>query len=319
MKMKKVQVPNLNFNNISNNKTSYFSPNKNKVFNKYKYTELDSNITFKNKKIYVDLIRDSSQSLQNNIAITERGKTSSSRYTEPRFYRKNNLYLKQISKLKKPILYNKNIIDDDSHHFRINHINFMPSRNIMDQKLFSQYLKNDNSNKNTEQTLPIYLRYLYKIRGTNITSPFCIKARNESLYRSIYYKYLNSTFYEKRKVNNILNIKYAENEEIFKKKMRQINTILQKKGKKGKNSEFPNSEGKKLEKLNNQIQLMRRIFDYAFPEMVLSKVREERKKLENKGRNKIIKLPPYKSVDLDIEKNNKILTKNLLQSISIFK
>ncbi len=218
---------------------------------------------------------------------------------------------------------------------KINEVNFIPSPSLFNtSKLPSKNILNNLSDnkkpiikKNKkirhvnekEKNLPIYLREKYNIRGTNIISPFCIKARDESLYKRIFYTYFQKPIIVKKKgIQNKLNIIYAENEEKFKKKMKIINEKLKKEGKREKNAIFPNSVEYKLAKLEHKIKFIKKIVDYAYPEMVLTKLREANKMLEN-SRNKFNSLVPFKSADYQIEKNNKIITKDLAKSFVISK
>ena len=144
----------------------------------------------------------------------------------------------------------------------MNEVNFIPSpflintsklsklniiqsnfKTVRKRKKTKDNLKTENKKiKLEDENLPIFLRDKYNIKGTNIISPFCIKARDESLYKRIFYNYFKKPIIVKKKgVDNKLNIFYAENEEKFKKKMKKINEKIRKEGKKEKNAFFPNS------------------------------------------------------------------------------
>ena len=73
-----------------------------------------------------------------------------------------------------------------------------------------------------------------------------------------------------------------------------------------------------MAKIEHKIKFIKKIVDYAYPEMVLTKLREENKILEN-SRNKSKNLIPFKSADYQIEQYNKILTKDLTKSFIISK
>ena len=172
--------------------------------------------------------------------------------------------------------------------------------------------------KKKDDNLPIFLREKYNIKGTNIISPFCIKARDESLYKRIFYTYFKKPIIKKKGVDNKLNIIYAENEEKFKAKVKIINERIKKEGKKEKNAQFPNSVENKLANIKHKIKFMKNIVDYAYPEMVLTRVREANKILEySRKRNQ--NFIPYKSADYKVEQYNKILTNNLIKSFNISK
>ena len=63
---------------------------------------------------------------------------------------------------------------------------------------------------------------------------------------------------------------------------------------------------------------MKKIVDYAYPEMVLTRVREANKMLRI-SRNRADKLIPFKSEDNKLEQYNNIITKDLRKSIAISK
>ena len=93
---------------------------------------------------------------------------------------------------------------------------------------------------------------------------------------------------------------------------------MRKKGKKEKNAFFPNSIEYKLDKLKNKIKFMRKIINYAYPEMVLARIREANKMLEiKKNINK--NLIPFRSADNKLEQYNINLNKKLAKSFAISK
>ena len=266
--------------------------------------------------------------------FTERLKTSSTRFSRLELNKeKFNKLTKRLDKAKKKKL-NVNSIESllKAKKYRVNEVNFIPSPNLMNISLLSknkflnnlqnnqnQKMKEDKkSNNNKDNHLPIFLRDKYNIKGTNIISPFCIKARDKSLYKRIFYNYFTKSIIMKKKgVENKLNIVYAENEEKLKKKIKNINEKRRKQGKREKNAVFPNSVEYKLAKINHKIKFMKKIVDYAYPEMVLTRVREANKILDNSGNIK--NLPPFKSVDYHLEQYNKNVTKELSKSLNIQK
>ena len=181
-------------------------------------------------------------------------------------------------------------------------------------------IKKDNKeNKLKDENLLIFLIDKFNIKGTNILSPFCLKARDENLYKRIFYSYFRKPEIVKKKgIDNKLNIIYAENEEKFKKKIKIMNEKLKKEGKKEINSIFPNSIENKVALIKHKIKFMKKIVDYAYPEMVLTRIREVNKILEYR-RNKVKHLIPFKSEDNKLLQKNKILTKNLTNTFVISK
>lgn len=126
----------------------------------------------------------------------------------------------------------------------------------------------------------------YLIKGTKIVSPFCDFARDQYLYKKIFY------YQEKKKnlksdkfLDNKLNIIYAENEKQYKQNLIKLNEIYKKIGKnKTYKLEPPQSESK-LRALKKRVEFMKRIVDYTYPNMVLTKIREQDKITYEKNKN----------------------------------
>ena len=270
-------------------------------------------------------------------------------YSERTLYKKNikKILKKLYDKKKKKLNKNKNnfnLIKKNS----VNEVNFIPSPFLLDEsklltennmnlinekeknklikskeKIEYENRKNNEENKNNkkikDKNLPIFLREKYTIKGTNIISPFCLKARDEFLYKRIFYNYFkNPVDTKKIGVNNKLNIIYAENEEKFRKKIQIINKRIREEGKKEKNAQCPNSVEEKLTKIKHKIKFMKKIVDYAYPETLLSRVRESNKAKEN-SRNRFKNFPPYKSSYGTLEKYNQTETKTLTNLLTISK
>ena len=328
------------FNKLSPNVITHFSfnfsPTKDSISNTNYYNN-NSKYNIKNN----DLFSSYKIIIINDFVLNERLKTSSTRYTEQTFYkdkldkfRKSLEKKKKIIKLKKINSYSLSKMTKD----QVNEVNFIPSpflintskisklnliqnnlKNIKKRKKVNNFKIENKKINSKDENLPIFLRDKYNIKGTNIISPFCIKARDESLYKRIFYNYFKKPIIVKKKgIDNKLNIFYAENEEKFKKKMKKINEKIRKEGKKEKNAFFPNSVEYKLAKIKHKIKFMKKIVDYAYPEMVLTRVREANKILEN-SRNRTKNLIPFRSADNKILQYNKILTKNLAKSFVISK
>ena len=167
--------------------------------------------------------------------------------------------------------------------------------------------------------LPSYLKDKFNIKGTTLLSPFCIKARDQYLYKKIFYDLEPKKIGKNNGcVDNKLNIIYAENEFQFEDKIFKINKKLLKLGRKLIKPTQPNSEGRRLIKCQKKIQFMKKIVDYAYPNMVLARVREEKKKL-NKYKSLEQKLPSFKLADYNWKKKQKILDNSLTKSINVIK
>ena len=169
--------------------------------------------------------------------------------------------------------------------------------------------------------LPIYLREKYNIRGTCLLSPFCLKARDEFLYKKIFYDYeLRKKIKLTKIVNNKLNLLYSENERQYDEKLKKYNLKLKKQGKKKQHLEGPNPIEVKLFDMGRKVKFMKKIVDYAYPNMVLCKMREEKKLRNSRLRNAAaISLPPFKRADELKKIYERSLESHLKQSINIDK
>ena len=155
----------------------------------------------------------------------------------------------------------------------------------------------------------------YLIKGTNIISPFCDFARDHYLYKKIfYYSNMKKNLKSDSCLDNKLNIIYSENEKQYKQKLIKLNEIYRKIGKNKSYNLEPSESENKLRGLKKRVEFMKRIVDYTYPNMVLTKIREQDKKiyeLNNKLANVItskIKRNNYNIFNMQISKG---LTKSL--------
>jgi hypothetical protein len=313
------------------------------------YSMIPKNITNIHKDIQItdchlkDIIFNCSPKYLDNddYSSNERLITSSTQFSKlAQNKEKISKLTKRTDKRKNKNLNNFNTLINLTNN-KVNEVSFIPSPNLINTSLLAQkisflnYLKINKNKKEKEKNkkyksegkmkltikdkkLPIFLRDKYNIKGTNIISPFCIQARDDSLYKRIFHTYFTkSVIIRKEEVPNKLNIIYAENEAKLMKTISNINKKRRKQGKKDKNAIFPNSVGYKLGKIKNKIKFIKKIVDYAYPEMVLTRVREANKILES-TRN-MNKLPPFKSADYRLKQHNKIITKELSRSLNICK
>ena len=214
---------------------------------------------------------------------------------------------------------NNNAITFNNGFFNGMNIVYTPQSNDKHNILTDRGISYSNGYNFIPSNLPSYLKDKYNINGTNILSPFCIKARDQFLYKKIFYDLAPIKIAKcKGVVDNKLNIIYADNEYQFEDKVYKINKKMRKLGKKLVNPTQPNSEEENLIKVQKKIQFIKKIVDYAYPNMVLARVREEKKKL-NKHKSLEQKLPSFKLVDFDRKKKQKLLDKALGKSINIIK
>ena len=147
-------------------------------------------------------------------------------------------------------------------------------------------------------------------------SPFCKEARDEFLFNKIFnegsrQKTKNFEFF-----NNKLNIFYAENESQYNKKLKKYNDKLRLKGKRITHDIGPTKDQIKLNRIKNTLSFIKKIFDYSYPNMVLSKVRKSGKYSDKRALTQD-NIPPFKRAELLQKKRNDILEKYLKMSLNI--
>ena len=195
-------------------------------------------------------------------------------------------------------------------------VNNLNNVNINKFNFDKDRLHNILNKRNSLNELP--QEYEYNIEGTNILSPFCEKARDLFLYQKIFYYYnrkklpkLMSKF-----INNKLNICYADNEEKFNEIISKENLIKKEKGK-GKIMKIGKTEEeKRAESVNHKINFIKRVIDYAYPDVLVYRIKHKSKE------NKLIKIKRQKKIDEKFNFNKKftVSKKNaLLSSIQIEK
>ena len=197
-------------------------------------------------------------------------------------------------------------------------------------KNFENNEENDKNNQNNTQpgniysngynhiptNLPLFLRDKFNIKGTTILSPFCIEARDEFLFKKIFYEGERKKMSKRSNIiDNKLNIFYAPNHKQYVKNLIKFNEKLKKKGKKILQV-GPTPTEKKLNSIKEKMSFMKKIVDYAYPNMVLARVRETEK--VNKKRNKSeLSLPPFMKAEILQKQRNRILGDFLKQSFYI--
>ena len=164
--------------------------------------------------------------------------------------------------------------------------------------------------------LPLYLREKANIKGTEILSPFCKEARDEFLFNKIFNhgrRHIPKRF---EFINNKLNIFYAENENQYIKKLQKYNDKLKLRGKRITHEIGPTKDQLKLNRIKTSLSFIKKIFDYSYPNMILSKVRKSGKYSDKRTLTQN-NIPPYKRAELLEKKRNDILEKYLKMSINV--
>ena len=165
--------------------------------------------------------------------------------------------------------------------------------------------------------LPLFLRDKYNIKGTKVLSPFCIEARDEFLFKKIFNDEERKKLPNKYTIiDNKLNIFYADNHIQYYKNLMKHNAKMKKKGKKILHEVGPSSTEMKLNTIKNKMNFMKKIVDYAYPNMVLARVRESEKVYKKKNKSEI-RLPPFKKAELSQKERNNMIGNFLRQSINV--
>ena len=221
--------------------------------------------------------------------------------------------------------------DDDkmeihSLYNKINKDNIKEKNNLTNSDINNNNIYKNNFNKtqriyksNNLSNLPLFLREKANIQGTEMLSPFCKEARDDFLFNKI----INSDFNRKipkkfELINNKLNIFYAEHENQYDEKLKKINNKLRLKGKRVVHEVGPTKDQVRLDKIKTTLSFIKKIFDYSYPNMVLSKVRKTGKYHDKRALTEM-NIPPYKRAELLARKRNDILGNYLKMSINVQK
>ena len=166
-------------------------------------------------------------------------------------------------------------------------------------------------------SLPLFLRDKYHIKGTTVLSPFCIEARDEFLFKKIFYEGdIKNRLKRRDVIDNKLNIFYAENQKQYNKNLIKFNEKLKLKGRRVLHEVGPTPTEGKLSTIQNKMNFMKKIVDYAYPNMVLARVRESEKAYKKHSSNEF-NMPPFKKAEIKYKRNNKYLGDYLRESIKI--
>ena len=198
-----------------------------------------------------------------------------------------------------------------------NNLNEIKSNDINNNENYINNFKSlisDNYNF-VPKNLPMFLREKFNIKGTTILSPFCVEARDDFLFKRLLHdKEKKNILKRKDVIDNKLNIFYAENQNQFDKNVLKHNSKLKRKGKKIFYKVGPSQTEMRLTKMKSKMNFMKKIIDYAYPNMVLARVRQTEKIIR---KNNLSQLPPYKRVELMKKKKNVLFGDFLRKSINI--
>ena len=166
------------------------------------------------------------------------------------------------------------------HNLNKNKINKMS--NSMSQRYTIDCDKKDKNNtiiinKNTTQETN-NIKTINKKDTTNLLSQDAKHLKDLYLYKKIFfYSDKKKSVRSDKGLDNKLNIIYSENEKQYLKNISKLNAIYKKLGKKKiYNIELSQSE-KKVNALRKKVDFLKRVVDYTYPDMFLTKIKEQDK------------------------------------------
>ena len=138
------------------------------------------------------------------------------------------------------------------------------------------------------------------------------------LYKKIFYYSDKKKIKSENKLDNKLNIIYSEDETQYQQKLKKLNSLYKKLGKKKiYNMKLSQSENK-VKSLQRKVDFMKKVVDYAYPDMVLTKIKEHDKALFDKT----VSPPNIITSKINLKrynKNNNDISKDLEKSLNIQK
>ena len=192
----------------------------------------------------------------------------------------------------------------------------MTQRIILDSKPTT----NTTNDKNIKEKDKI--RLITKKCSANLLSPSKQISKDMYLYKKIfYYSDKKKTIRTEKELDNKLNIIYSENEDQYIKNINKLNEIYKLLGKKKiYNIELSQSENK-VKNLQKKVEFMKRIVDYTYPNMVLTKIKEikEQDKTINVKSGVHLKIITSKVNRKNYNKNNTKIGQGLIKSLNIQK
>ena len=192
----------------------------------------------------------------------------------------------------------------------------MTQRIILDSKPTT----NTTNDKNIKEKDKI--RLITKKCSANLLSPSKQISKDMYLYKKIfYYSDKKKTIRTEKELDNKLNIIYSENEDQYIKNINKLNEIYKLLGKKKiYNIELSQSENK-VKNLQKKVEFMKRIVDYTYPNMVLTKIKEikEQDKTINVKSGVHLNIITSKVNRKNYNKNNTKIGQGLIRSLNIQK
>ena len=140
-------------------------------------------------------------------------------------------------------------------------------------KLINQETSETNKTKLTNKKI-----------GANLLLPSQKLSKDMYLYKKIFYYCDKKKKIKTEKIlDNKLNIIYSENEHQYQKNLNKLNQIYKTLGKKKIYNIEPSQSENKVKNLQKRVEFMKRVVDYTYPDMVLTKIKEQDKTIFEKS------------------------------------
>ena len=152
-------------------------------------------------------------------------------------------------------------------------------------------------------------------------TPIKVKENDNYVYKIIFKSKPLFKSDKKIVIDNKFNMKYAENEDQYKRIVEKEYKILRAKGKKIKKKNISPSIKLKLKEAKDRIHFMKGIIDYSYPGFILSKIKVMQKRLHDQKNDAIFKnnLSEMELRDKEKSQRNYLRKKYLLNSITLLK
>ena len=171
-------------------------------------------------------------------------------------------------------------------------------------KAFNKFIKKIKIKKEEKKEInemDNYSKKKFNIKGTKLLSPFCERYKERHIdekYNGLLEDDNKFKLDKKSLIDNKLNIFYAENEKIYLDKLKSMNKKRIQQGKKIKYKLYHSPSELQLKDMKNKITFIKKIFDLAYPNTTMMKLRNkikfnkknENEKIINKSSDEIINI-----------------------------
>ena len=180
-----------------------------------------------------------------------------------------------------------------------------------------KYKLNTTNINNKETTKSNRTNLTNKKIGANSLSPDQKQSKDLYLFKKIFFYADKKKSKPDKGLDNKYNIIYSENENQYRQKLNKLNEIYKAMGKKTYNIDSTQSENK-VKNLQKRVDFMKRIVDYTYPNMVLTKIKEQDRTIYVKSGVSVNIISSKINRKIHSKYNDKI-SQGLVQSLSVRK